>query len=103
MVYLHHAAQGPNYRTISQLFGLGHSTISKCIHDVLQAIVQDMWSSYIQLLSPQETTQSLNQWRMQTGIPSIVGAIDIAIQKPCKHGEAYFNRKSFYSLNVQGT
>ena len=43
---------------------------------------------------------------LQTGIPGIVGAIDgthISIRKPCRNGEAYFNRKSFYSLNVQGT
>ena len=43
---------------------------------------------------------------MQTGIPGIVGTIDgthSAIRKPCKNGEGYFNCKSFYSLNVQGT
>jgi len=105
MVFLYHATQGPNYRTISQLFGLGRSTISKCVHDVSRAIIQHMWSAYIRLPSSQETAQSMNRWRMQTGIPGIVGAIDgthIAIQKPCKNGEAYFNRKSFYSLNVQG-
>ena len=48
----------------------------------------------------------MNRWRIQTGIPGIVGAIDgthISIRKPCRNGEAYFNRKSFYSLNVQGT
>jgi len=105
MVFLYHATQGANYRTISQLFGLGRSTVSKCIHDVSRAIIQHMWSAYIRLPSPQETSQSMNRWRMQTGIPGIVGAIDgthIAIKKPCKNWEAYFNRKSFYSLNVQG-
>ena len=91
---------------MSQLFGLGRSTISKCIHDVSCAIIQHIWSVYVRLPSSQEATQSMNRWRMQTSIPGIVGAIDgthISIRKPCRNGEAYFNRKSFYSLNVQGT
>ena len=65
-----------------------------------------MWATYIRLPSPQEAVQNMHSWRLQTGIPGIVGAIDgthIHIQRPCNHGEAYFNRKSFYSLNVQGT
>ena len=48
----------------------------------------------------------MNRWLAQIGIPGIVGVIDgkhIEIHKPCKHGAAYFNRKSCYSLNVQGT
>ena len=89
-----------------QIFGLGRSTISKCIHDVSRAIIQHMRNVYVRLPSSQEATQSKNRWRMQTRIPGIVGAIDgthIAIRAPFRNGGAYFNRKSFYSLNVQGT
>jgi|SRR5579859_1347383 len=106
MVYLHHVCQNSNYTTISQLFGLGRSTISNCIHDISRAIVKHLWAAYIRLPNVQETVQSMSRWRAQTGIPGIVGAINgthIAIKRPCKHGEAYFNRKSFYSLNVQGS
>lgn len=42
MMFLYHATQGANYRTISQLFGLGRSTISKCVHDMSRAIIQHM-------------------------------------------------------------
>ena len=64
-----------------------------------------MWATYIRLPSLQEAMQNMYNWRLQTGIPGIIGAIDgmhIQIQRPCNYGEAYFNRKSFYSLNVQG-
>ena len=106
LVFLFHATQGANYHTISVLFGLGRSTVSKCIHDVSKKVILHMWATYIHLPSPQEAVQNMHNWRLQIGIPRIVGAIDgthIHIQRPCNHGEAYFNRKSFYSLNVQGT
>ena len=99
-------AQGSNYRTLSQLFGVGRSTVSKCVHAVSLAIIQHMWREYIRLPNVQETVQNMNRWRVQTGIPGIVGAIDgthISIKKPCIDGESYFNRKSYYSLNVQGS
>lgn len=47
----------------------------------------------------------MRAWERQTGIPGIMGAIDgthIAVTKPVDHGEVYFNRKSYYSLNIQG-
>jgi hypothetical protein len=106
MVYLHHVAHNAKYTTLTQLFALGKSTITKIVHDVSRAILKYMWTDYIRLPTVQETAQSMSRWRAQIGIPGIVGAIDgthIAIKRPVKHGEAYFNRKSFYSLNVQGT
>jgi len=48
--------------------------------------------------------RSMTAWELQTHIPGIVGAVDgTHIQiRPSKDGEGYFNRKGFYSLNVQG-
>ena len=50
-------------------------------------------------------TLNMKRWRDQTGISGIMGAIDgshIAIRKPIASGEDYYNRKSYYSINVQG-
>ena len=44
-------------------------------------------------------------WRQQTRIPDIVACLDgshIPISRPCFSGNGYFNRKGFYSLNIQG-
>jgi hypothetical protein len=65
-----------------------------------------MWHIYIRLPTVAEAQQNMDLWRLQTGIPGIFGAIDgthIAIKKPCDDGDDYFNRKAFYSLNVQGS
>ena len=64
-----------------------------------------MKHKYICLPTLQEGTLNMERWRAQTGIPGIMGAIDgthIAIRKPLDSAEDYFNRKSFYSINVQG-
>ena len=40
---------------------------------------------------------------MERGMPNCVGVIDgchIPIPKPVEHGEDYWNRKSFYSINM---
>ena len=42
----------------------------------------------------------------KTRIPRVVACLDgcyIQIIRPSKSGIAYFNRKGFYSINVQGT
>jgi len=49
----------------------------------------------------------MEKFRGKTNIPGIYGAIDgthIAIRKPCKYGEDYYNRrKATYTLNIQGS
>jgi len=62
---------------------------------------------YICLPTAAEAQKSIYAWERQTRIPGIVGALDgthIAIRKPSNRGESevYWNRKSFYSINVQG-
>jgi len=66
-----------------------------------------MWHTYICLPSVEEATRSSREWKKATGIPGISGAIDgthIRIKKPSNRvaPEVYFNRKAFYSINVQG-
>ena len=90
--------QGTNYRTISNHFGLGRSTVCKCVHDISHAILIHLWQAYLYLPSPTDAVQSMHAWKQQIGIPGIVCAIDgthIAIKRPCKDGDIYFNRKNF--------
>ena len=105
LVFLYHVTQGANYRVISNQFAVGLSNVSKCVHDVSRQILLAMYHEYIHLPNPQEALQGMQEWRNQTSIPGIAATIDgthIAIRKPVIHGEGYFNRKQFYSLNIQG-
>ena len=66
-----------------------------------------MWNVYIRLSEPAEAVESMHAWKQQTGVPGIMGALDgthIHIRKPSNRTapEVYYNRKSFYSVNVQG-
>lgn len=64
-----------------------------------------MYAVYIRFPTAAEARKSMRVLQQQSGIPGIFGAIDgthIGINKPFENGQDYFNRKSFYSVNVQG-
>ena len=97
--------QGQNYRNISNQIGIGISTVCECVRECTMTILRHMQHTYICLPTRQEGTLNMERWRDQTGIPGIMGAIDgthITIRKPIASGEDYYNRKSYYSINVQG-
>jgi hypothetical protein len=105
IAYLLFVMQGMTYFQISNSLGIGVMTVCKCVHECTYAINRHMFAAYIRLPTPAEARATMEKWRQQTSIPGIYGAIDgthIAIKKPAEHGQDYFNRKSDYSLNVQG-
>ena len=88
------------------LLGIGVMTACKCIHECTRAICLHMYSARIRLPTLAEARVNMEKWKQQTGLPGIYGAIDgthLAIKKPCQHGRDYFNRKSHYSINMQGS
>jgi hypothetical protein len=65
-----------------------------------------MFATYIRLPTAAEARATMEKWKQQTSMLGIYGAIDgthITIKKPKEHGQDYFNRKSDYSINMQGT
>ncbi|KAI4465063.1 hypothetical protein MML48_3g00003819 [Holotrichia oblita] len=82
--------------------GIYQSTVSKTINEVASKIVRrkGMWIRFP--LTPNELEEAKRGWHM----PDAIGAVDcthIKIRKPVLHGEEYFNRKGFCSINVQAT
>jgi len=106
LVFLYYVCTRSNYTVVSNQFGLGISTVSKCVHEVTYAILSHMWKAYICLPMLAEIQKSMYAWEQQTGISGIVGALDgthIEIRKPAKEdADVPFNRKCRYSVNVQG-
>ena len=106
VAYLLFITQGLTYTQISMQLGIGIRTACTCIHQCTNAICQHLYPIYIRLPTAIEARVNMEKWKQQTGgFPGIYGAIDgthIQIKKPCEDGNVYFNRKSDYSINMQG-
>lgn len=106
LAYLLYVCQGMTYIQIGEQLAIGTTSACKCVHECVYAVCRYMFSRYIHLPNIAEARISMEKWKQKTNIPGIVGALDgthITIKKPCEYGESYWNRKSQYSINVQGS
>ena len=93
------------YSQISMLLGIGKATAWLCVHQCTYTICRHMYTMYIHFPIAAEAWKSMGVLQQQSGIPGVFGTIDgthININKPLENSQDYFNRKSFYSVNVQG-
>lgn len=94
---------------ISQLFRVQESTFVKCRRQVCKSLLDNIMPLTITWPGIADLPQiSLNfNTAGQYAMPGVIGAIDgshIAIAKPLKyfHPDAYYNRKSYHSILLQG-
>ena len=106
-VALWRLSTGNSYRTVASTFGIGKSTAVTITNDVIESLVEyvEDWIKFPQTI--QETAESINRFsdKNNSPLPQVVGAIDgsqIPIKAPKQSKESYFNRKQFYSMNLQG-
>ena len=93
------------YRTISNLFGVGRSTVCTIVQSVSKAIVNVLLPKFINLPSRGEIHDIMLDFEEFSGFPQAVGAIDgchIRIKAPLKDAEDYINRKDYHSIILQG-
>src|SRR5579859_3526570 len=105
-IFLYHVSLGATFLAISNQFGCGKSTVCGIIADVTEAILQHLTKKYVRFSTTEQAMNSIEFWRAKTGIPGVVACVDgchIQIIRPSKSGTAYFNRKGYYSINVQGS
>uniref|UniRef100_H2YLL6 DDE Tnp4 domain-containing protein n=1 Tax=Ciona savignyi TaxID=51511 RepID=H2YLL6_CIOSA len=72
--------------------------------EVCDAVITELMPKVIKFPSKNEIPEKALSFSIDKGMPNCVGAIDgchIAIPKPAINGEDYWNRKSFYSINMQ--
>ena len=70
---------------------------------VCECIVEVLMPLFVKFPKHQEVQELALLFAIERGMPNCVGAIDgchSPIPKPVEHGEDYWNRKSFYSINM---
>ena len=64
------------YRTLSELFGIGRSTVCEIIHDTCQHIVINLLPKYVKIPKGDRLKELVESFELTKGFPQAVGAID---------------------------
>ena len=89
-----------NYRTTSNLFGIGQLTVCNTLHAVSEAIVEKLLPKL-----EAEVQTFIREFEEISRFPQAVGAIDgchIRIKAPLKDAEDYISTKDYHSIVLHG-
>lgn len=103
-VALWRLASNIEYRTISTLFGVGKSTVCRCVRDMCHAIVALLSSVYLRTPTEQELEDSAQLFLSHWGFPHCVAAIatlHTAIITPSNNASDYANPAGWLSVLSQ--
>ncbi|XP_037341553.1 uncharacterized protein LOC119227158 [Pungitius pungitius] len=103
-VALWRLASNIEYRTISTLFGVGKSTVCRCVRDMCHAIVALLSSTYLRPPSEQELDDSAQLFMSNWGFPHCVAAVatlHTAIITPSNNAADYANPAGWLSVLSQ--
>ena len=103
-VTLWRLATNVEYRTISQLFGIGRSIVCAIVLDTCRAL-ESLLQQYVFMPTGSQMRANVDAFEARWGFPQVAGAIDgthIPILRPVGDSAIdYFNRKGFYSVVMQ--
>ena len=98
-------ATNVEYRTLSELFGIGKSTVREIVNDTCKQIVMHLLPKYVKIPQGDVLKEIVEGLETCWGFPQAVGAIDwthIPIIRPQHCPADYYNRKGYYSIIMQG-
>lgn len=104
LMFLWYMANQNSFREMSDKFDVSQSTAHRIIVQVL-TIMSTLGSSFVSWPNRCEKAASAAAFQRLCGLSDVIGAIDgchIRIQRPPVRGGDYMNRKSFYSVLLQG-
>ena len=104
MATLHFLASGSFQRASGGLAGMVQSTMSKCVHQVVPAILRRMSNQFVMPTQEEQRVQAMTDFYNIAGFPRTIGAIDcthVALQAPHETEHLFRNRKGWHSINVQ--
>ena len=97
-------ATNVEYRTISELFGIGKATACVIVNDTCQAIVEYLMPRFVTMPQGDRLKDVIRGFEARWSFPQVAGVIDgthIPILRPQDSGTDYYNRKGFYSVVMQ--
>ena len=97
-------ATNVEYRTLSELFGLGRSTVGEIVIETCDAIAAHLLPQYVFIPQGDKLREIVEGFETYWGFPQAVGAIDgshIPIIRPDESASDYYNRKGYYSVIMQ--
>ena len=97
-------ASSAEYRTIANLFGVGKSTVHKCIHDVCTAMAENILDKYMKFPADDDLQHLIDGFDNTMRFLNCAGAVDgthIPIIAPESAHGVYVNRKGLYSIILQ--
>lgn len=98
-------ATNVEYRTISNLFGVGISTYSTIVVETCQVLADKLFKKYVHIPVGDMLKDVMKGVETCWGFPQAVGAIDgshVPIIWPPESASDYYNRKGYYSIIMQG-
>ncbi|KAL7851055.1 hypothetical protein AOLI_G00214110 [Acnodon oligacanthus] len=104
-VALWRLASNVEYRTISTLFGVGRSTVCKCVREVCHAIAVMLRPLYLRTPSQQELEDAARLFSTRWGFPhcvGVLGSLHVPIIAPTANADSYWNSRGWLSVVTQG-
>lgn len=102
-IFTWYIANTVTFRQLSNLFGISKSSAWKVVVRVSSWLVT-ISHNYIKWPVEEEMVIQSAKFEQRKGIPGVIGAIDgthIRINAPKNNKRCYFNRKKYYSLQMQ--
>ncbi|XP_067633561.1 putative nuclease HARBI1 [Eurosta solidaginis] len=100
---LWYMASTSTFREIANRFNMAESTAWRVIRRVIEWLLS-IGHEYVQWPSLSKARDNIRKFYAMKSISNVIGCIDcshIKIKAPVSNKEAYFNRKHFYSLQLQ--
>ena len=97
-------ATNVEYRTLSDLFGIGRSTVRKIVVEACHAIATHLLPQYIQIPNGDRLKEIVEGFETCWDFPQAAGAIDdshIPKIRPDESASDYYNPKGYYSIIMQ--
>ena len=91
-------------QTLSELFGLGKSTVGEIVIETCNAIATHLLPQYVYIPKGEKLKAIVEGFETYRGFPQAAGAIDgshILIIRPDESASDYYNHKGYYSIIMQ--
>ena len=97
-------ATNVEYRTLSELFGIGKSTVGEIVIETCNAIATRLLPQYVYIPKGEKLKEVVEGYETYWGFPQAAGSIDgshIPILHPDESASNYYNHKGYYFIIMQ--